>query len=57
MSDSGFVRVIKRKEVLTLAFGAMIGWSWPDNVSRGWEKVDGQWYSTAMSCTSATGRQ
>ncbi len=28
MSDGHFVRVIKRKEVLALAFGAMIGWSW-----------------------------
>ncbi|MEE8046517.1 MAG: hypothetical protein V3T49_06740 [Dehalococcoidia bacterium] len=28
-----------------------------DGVSRGWEKVDGEWYSTAMSCTGATGRQ
>jgi len=28
MSDGGFVRVVKRKEVLALSFGAMIGWSW-----------------------------
>ncbi len=28
MPDGHFVRVIKRKEVLALAFGAMIGWSW-----------------------------
>lgn len=35
MSESGFVRVIKRKEVLTLAFGAMIGWSWVA-LSGGW---------------------
>lgn len=28
MADGHFVRVIKRKEVLALAFGAMIGWSW-----------------------------
>lgn len=28
MSQGHFVRVIKRREVLTLAFGAMIGWSW-----------------------------
>lgn len=28
MTDGHFVRVIKRKEVLALAFGAMIGWSW-----------------------------
>jgi amino acid transporter len=26
--DGSFVRVIRRKEVLSLAFGAMIGWSW-----------------------------
>jgi APA family basic amino acid/polyamine antiporter len=28
MSQGHFIRVIKRKEVLTLSFGAMIGWSW-----------------------------
>ncbi len=28
MADGHFIRVIKRKEVLTLSFGAMIGWSW-----------------------------
>jgi amino acid transporter len=28
MSDGGFIRVIRRKEVFALAFGAMIGWSW-----------------------------
>ena len=28
LSEVRFVRVIKRKEVLTLAFGAMLGWSW-----------------------------
>ena len=28
MSGGQFVRVIRRKEVLALAFGAMIGWSW-----------------------------
>jgi amino acid transporter len=28
MTEGHFIRVIKRKEVLTLAFGAMIGWSW-----------------------------
>ncbi|ANO51500.1 APC family permease [Woeseia oceani] len=26
--NSGFVRVINRREVLSLAFGAMVGWSW-----------------------------
>ena len=28
MSDGTFIRVIRRKEVFALAFGAMIGWSW-----------------------------
>lgn len=28
MVQGRFIRVIRRKEVLTLAFGAMIGWSW-----------------------------
>ena len=28
MSDGQFIRVIRRKEVLALSFGAMIGWSW-----------------------------
>jgi len=28
MAEGHFLRVIKRKEVLTLSFGAMIGWSW-----------------------------
>lgn len=28
MADGQFIRVIRRKEVLALAFGAMIGWSW-----------------------------
>jgi amino acid transporter len=28
MSEGQFIRIIKRKEVLTLSFGAMIGWSW-----------------------------
>lgn len=28
MSDGKLLRVIRRKEVLALAFGAMIGWSW-----------------------------
>lgn len=28
MAGNGFIRVIGRREVLTLAFGAMIGWSW-----------------------------
>ena len=28
MSDGTFIRVVRRKEVLALSFGAMIGWSW-----------------------------
>jgi len=28
MADGRFIRVIRRKEVLALSFGAMIGWSW-----------------------------
>lgn len=28
MGDGGFIRVIRRREVLTLSFGAMIGWGW-----------------------------
>ena len=28
MADGQFIRVIRRKEVLALSFGAMIGWSW-----------------------------
>ena len=28
MSDGHFIRVIRRKEVFALSFGAMIGWSW-----------------------------
>ena len=28
MAEGHFIRVIQRKEVLTLSFGAMIGWSW-----------------------------
>jgi amino acid transporter len=28
MADGSFIRVIRRREVLALSFGAMIGWSW-----------------------------
>jgi amino acid transporter len=28
MTDGSFIRVIRRREVLALSFGAMIGWSW-----------------------------
>ncbi len=27
-TESSFVRVLGRRDVLTLAFGAMVGWSW-----------------------------
>ena len=40
MSGSSFIRVIKRREVLTLAFGAMIGWSWVA-LSGGWIETAG----------------
>ncbi|RLA21801.1 MAG: amino acid permease, partial [Gammaproteobacteria bacterium] len=41
MSDGHFVRVIKSKEVLALAFGAMIGWSWV--------ALTGNWIASAGS--------
>ena len=28
MQETKFVRVLTRREVLALAFGAMVGWSW-----------------------------
>jgi len=28
MPHSAFIRVINRRQVLVLAFGAMVGWSW-----------------------------
>ncbi len=28
MAGGQFVRVIRRREVVALAFGAMVGWSW-----------------------------
>ncbi len=28
MSESSFAKVLSRREVITLSFGAMIGWSW-----------------------------
>ena len=40
MSTSHFIRVIRRKEVLALAFGAMIGWSWVA-LSAGWIETAG----------------
>ena len=40
MADSKFIRVIKRREVLTLSFGAMIGWSWMA-LSGGWVEEAG----------------
>ena len=36
-----FIRVIRRKEILALAFGAMIGWSWV--------ALTGTWIETAGS--------
>ncbi len=47
MSDGHFLRVIRRKEVLTLAFGAMIGWSWVA-LSGGW--IEGAGSVGAMLC-------
>jgi len=40
LQDTRFLRVIRRKEVLTLAFGAMIGWSWVA-LSGGWIETAG----------------
>jgi len=45
MSGGKFVRVIKRKEVLALAFGAMIGWSWV--------ALTGNWIASAGSVGAA----
>ncbi|TWI54867.1 amino acid permease [Pseudomonas duriflava] len=42
--QSGFVRVLGRKEVLALAFGAMIGW--------GWIVMTGEWIRSAGSLGS-----
>jgi amino acid transporter len=41
MPDGQFIRVIRRKEVLALAFGAMIGW--------GWVALTGNWIDVAGS--------
>jgi amino acid transporter len=41
MSQGNFVRVIRRKEVFALAFGAMIGWSWV--------ALSGNWIAAAGS--------
>jgi APA family basic amino acid/polyamine antiporter len=46
MAEGHFIRVIKRKEVLTLAFGAMIGWSWV--------ALTGGWISEAGSLGAIT---
>ncbi len=40
-SESGFARVLTRKDVLALAFGAMIGW--------GWVALSGMWIMRAGS--------
>ena len=41
MQQSGFIRVLGRRDVLALAFGAIIGWSWV--------LLTGQWVQTAGS--------
>jgi len=41
MADGQFIRVIRRKEVLALSFGAMIGW--------GWVALTGNWIGSAGS--------
>lgn len=41
MADGQFIRVIRRKEVLALSFGAMIGWSWV--------ALTGNWIASAGS--------
>ena len=41
MADGQFVRVIRRREVVALAFGAMVGWSWV--------ALTGTWIGTAGS--------
>jgi len=41
MADGRFIRVIRRKEVLALSFGAMIGW--------GWVALTGNWIDGAGS--------
>ena len=41
MADGQFIRVIRRKEVLALSFGAMIGW--------GWVALTGNWIDGAGS--------
>ena len=46
MVDGQFIRVIRRKEVLALSFGAMIGWSWVA-LTGGW--IDGAGSVGAMS--------
>jgi len=39
--DSGFAKVLSRRDVLALAFGAMIGW--------GWVVLAGEWIRSAGS--------
>ncbi len=41
MAEAGFVRIIRHREVLALAFGAMIGW--------GWVALSGDWIDKAGS--------
>lgn len=46
MAQGHFIRVIQRREVLTLSFGAMIGWSWV--------ALTGGWISEAGSLGAMT---
>ncbi len=47
MNKSSFIRVLRRKEVLALAFGAIIGWSWV--------VLTGGWIVTAGSVGAVLG--
>ena len=47
MSNRSFIRVLRRKEVLALAFGAIIGWSWV--------VLTGGWINTAGSAGAVLG--
>ncbi|MCB1816204.1 MAG: amino acid permease, partial [Candidatus Competibacteraceae bacterium] len=42
MSQGHFERVLNNKEVLALAFGAMIGWGWVV-LAGGWVQSAGSW--------------
>ncbi|HEX7719156.1 MAG TPA: amino acid permease, partial [Woeseiaceae bacterium] len=47
MTNRSFIRVLRRKEVLALAFGAIIGWSWV--------VLTGGWINTAGSVGAVLG--